>query len=75
MLSNKYIICFEPVREQDHFIGKWIINNDRGDYIRTSDKLHELFQGTNCEIIDSVELRLGSIKSRAILSTSMKVEN
>jgi len=71
-LSNQYIISFEPIREQDNIIGKCIINNDRGDYIRPLDDLQKLFEGTGCQIIDSIELKLGPIKSRAILASSIK---
>ncbi len=67
-LANQYIICFEPILEQDHPIGKWIISNDEGNYIRPLNELHKLFENINCQIIDSSELKIGPIKSRAILA-------
>lgn len=71
-LSNQYIISFEPILEQDNFIGRCIINNDRGNYIRSSNDLQKLFDDTGCKIIDSVDLKLGPLKSRAILASSNK---
>ncbi len=68
LLANQYIICFEPIKEQSNFLGKLIIDNDRGEYIRSLSDLHELFKNTNCKIIESSELQTGPIKSRAILA-------
>lgn len=67
-LATKYIICFEPILEQSNVIGRLIINNDRGDHIRSLDELHELFHDTGCKIIESSEIWLGPIRSRAILA-------
>ncbi len=46
----------------------WLINNDRGEYIRPLNDLHKLFEETGCEIVESSELRMGPVKSRAILA-------
>lgn len=71
-LADKYIISFEPIKEQRNSIGQLIIDNDRGDHIRPLDELHKLFEGTDCEIIDSSELKIGPITSRAILAIPKK---
>jgi glycosyltransferase 2 family protein len=72
LLADQYIICFEPIKEQKNSIGQLIINNDRGNYIRPLNELHKLFEGTDCEIIDSSELKIGPIISRAILAIPKK---
>ena len=72
LLADQYIICFEPIKEQKNRIGQLIINNDRGDHIRPLNELHKLFEGTDCEIINSSELKIGPITSRAILAIPKK---
>ena len=71
-LSKKYIINFEPVLEQNNPLGKIIIDNDRGDFIRSDKNLENLYKDSNCKILNSMELKLGPLKSRAILACPEK---
>lgn len=72
LLSNGYIINFEPVYEQSNPIGRWFREHDRGNYIRQLENLHMLFGMADLEIIESSELILGPIRTRAILAKSIK---
>ena len=67
-LSEEYIINFEPLLEQDSFVGKWLIKLDRGEDIRTLESLYELYEKANLEIVKNKELTIGTSKSIAILA-------
>ena len=67
-LAKKHILSFEPVAFQRNPLGKWIIEHDRGNYMRSLEKLHQLFVDAQIGINKSIELPLGPINTRAILS-------
>jgi SAM-dependent methyltransferase len=67
-LSRGSIINFEPVREQTNPIGRWIISNDRGDYIRTTADLLRLFERAGLGLVECRRLRIGPIRTVAILA-------
>ena len=72
LLSNEYVVNFEPVYEQSNPIGRWLREHDRGNYIRSLENLHKLFKVAGLEIIESSELILGPSKTRAILAKPIK---
>lgn len=67
-LTRQNVVSFEPITFQPHQIGRWIIEHDRGNHIRPLDDLHALFQDSDLQIIESMELQLGPINTRAILA-------
>jgi 2-polyprenyl-3-methyl-5-hydroxy-6-metoxy-1,4-benzoquinol methylase len=71
-LANNYVVSFEPITYQPNSVGRWIVENDRGDYVRPLDKLHKLFEESRLDMIESKELRLGPINTRFILACPPK---
>lgn len=68
-MAIRHVVSFEPVKKQPNRIGQWLIDNDRGQYMRTLDELHQLFAGAGLQIQRSQPLRLGPLLTRAILCT------
>jgi 2-polyprenyl-3-methyl-5-hydroxy-6-metoxy-1,4-benzoquinol methylase len=68
-LSRSYVISLEPVTEQHNRVGSWIIDNDRGDYMRPVAAYHRLFEQSPLFIERSEELHLGPINTRAVLAS------
>jgi SAM-dependent methyltransferase len=66
-LGLRQVVSFEPVKDQANRLGQWIVDNDRGHFMRRLDALHELFEEAELPISDSEELYLGPIRTRAIL--------
>jgi 2-polyprenyl-3-methyl-5-hydroxy-6-metoxy-1,4-benzoquinol methylase len=66
-LCGGQVISFEPVKQQSNRVGQWIIDHDRGAYMRPLEDLHRLFERAGLEIDRSEELYLGPIRTRAIL--------
>ena len=66
-LAKYYIVIFEPVTFQSNPVGRWVIDHDRGEYIRSLEKLHGLVEESQLTIAQSIQLRIGPINSRAIL--------
>jgi 2-polyprenyl-3-methyl-5-hydroxy-6-metoxy-1,4-benzoquinol methylase len=67
-LAKKAVVSFEPVSYQPNPLGKWIVGHDRGNYVRSLERLHALFDASRLRIEKSVEMRLGPINTRAILA-------
>jgi SAM-dependent methyltransferase len=67
-LSQKYIVSFEPVKDQGNPFGQWFIDHDRGRYIYAYDELRAMFDASPLTIVESIPLKLGFINSRAILA-------
>ncbi len=70
-LAIKHIIIFEPIADQLNPLGQWIVQHDRGRYVRSSDDLYRLLNEAKLTIIESNQLRLGPINSMAILCRPM----
>jgi SAM-dependent methyltransferase len=67
-LAGRHVVSFEPVRAQTNRVGQWIIDHDRGDFIRPLEDLHDLFGRAGLPVERSEELYLGPIRTRAILA-------
>jgi 2-polyprenyl-3-methyl-5-hydroxy-6-metoxy-1,4-benzoquinol methylase len=67
-LAGQYVVSFEPITNQYSPIGQWIVDHDQGNYVRPLGGLHHLFEQSRLEIVESTELRLGPINSRAIMA-------
>lgn len=68
-LARDRIVSFEPELYQTNPIGQWIIDHDRGDHIRPLTDLEGLLNRGGLRVVRSDELRLGPIKTGAILAT------
>jgi SAM-dependent methyltransferase len=66
-LSCRYVISLEPVIEQHNPLGRWIIDHDRGDHMRSLQAYLALFEQSPLTVVRSEELRLGPINTRATL--------
>jgi SAM-dependent methyltransferase len=66
-LARRHVVSFEPITEQTHPVGRWIVDNDRGDHVRPLRGLHALFEASRLPMERSVALRLGPIDTRAVL--------
>ncbi len=69
-LSRRYVISLEPVQEQQSPLGRWIIDHDRGDHMRSFARYHTLFERSPLIIERSEELHLGPINTRAVLAST-----
>jgi SAM-dependent methyltransferase len=69
-LSRHYVISLEPVQEQQSRLGRWIIDHDRGDHMRSLARYHTLFERSPLSIERSEELHLGPINTRAVLASA-----
>ncbi len=67
-LAEQYVVSFEPITYQPNPIGRWIVEHDRGTYVRPLEELHRLFRESGLVMMASIELRLGPIDTRAILA-------
>ena len=68
LLAESFVISFEPITYQPNPVGRWIVEHDRGEHMRSLDELHRLFEVAQLDIVKSMELRLGPINTRAILA-------
>jgi SAM-dependent methyltransferase len=66
-LTRGHVASFEPVKEQTNPIGGWIIDNDRGHFMRPRDELLSLYKQAGLEMLDNRELYLGPIRTWAVL--------
>lgn len=74
-LAKQYVINFEPITEQSNPVGRWIVEHDRGNYVRPLDKLHQLYEESQLELVESIPLMLGPISSRVIVARPLKLDN
>jgi 2-polyprenyl-3-methyl-5-hydroxy-6-metoxy-1,4-benzoquinol methylase len=74
-LAGRYVVSFEPIVEQTSVIGRWIIKNDRGDFMRPREHLKDLYNKAGLDVIDMQDLRLGPIVSSAALARGLVDES
>jgi SAM-dependent methyltransferase len=67
-LTSGRVVVLEPVTEQHTRVGRWFIDNDRGEHMRAHASLLSLFQPAGLDVEADEELRLGPIATRAIRS-------
>jgi SAM-dependent methyltransferase len=67
-LAAGHVVSLEPVTEQESRIGRWFIDNDRGEHMRPHVQLLTLFEGAGLPVEVDEPLRLGPIATRAIRS-------
>ena len=66
-LTSGHVLSFEPVTEQANRVGKWIIQHDRGDYIRPEKDTIALLKAGGLELLDVRTLALGPERTLAAL--------
>jgi SAM-dependent methyltransferase len=66
-LADRQVVSFEPVKKQTNRVGQWIIDHDRGEFMRPVEDLHRLFAKAGLPISESRDLYLGPFLTRAIL--------
>ncbi len=66
-LGLRQVVSFEPLKDQTNRVGQWIVDNDRGQYMRPLAALHQLFERAQLPVGQSIELYLGPIRTRGIL--------
>jgi SAM-dependent methyltransferase len=69
-IAKRHVVNFEPVTEQNNPVGDWFIKNDRGDYMRSTESLMNVFAraADSIRIVRREPLQLGPIFTLAILS-------
>lgn len=67
-LADGHVASLEPVSEQASRVGRWFIENDRGEHMRPHGALLALFAGAGLRVEADEPLRLGPIATRAIRS-------
>lgn len=67
-LASGHVVSLEPVTEQANRVGRWFIENDRGEYMRPHNALLALFARGGLGVEADEPLRLGPIATRAIRS-------
>jgi SAM-dependent methyltransferase len=67
-LAAGHIVSLEPVTEQENRVGRWFIENDRGEHMRAHAQLLALFDAALLAVEAEEPLRLGPIATRAIRS-------
>ena len=69
-LTSGPVVVLEPVTEQHSRVGRWFIDNDRGEHMRDYSSLLALFERSGLAVEADEELRLGAIATRAIRSVA-----
>ena len=67
-LAGGPVVSLEPVTEQANRVGRWFIDNDRGEHMRPHADLLALFDRAGLRVEADEPLRLGPIATRAIRS-------
>lgn len=69
-LARRCVINFEPITEQTNALGTWLIENDRGDYIRPLNELFGLYARpeANVSILRSQPIKAGPLTGRTLFS-------
>jgi SAM-dependent methyltransferase len=67
-LATGRVVALEPVTEQANRVGRWFIENDRGEHMRPHAALLALFEAAGLAVGADEPLRLGPIATRAVRS-------
>ncbi len=67
-LARGYVVSFEPVTEQRNRMGTWLVENDRGNFVRPLEGLHRMFHDSELTVIESFNIQLGTTGTQAILA-------
>jgi len=67
-LGTGHVVSLEPVTEQVNRVGRWFIENDRAEHMRSHAELLALFEAAGLVVEADEPLRLGPIATRAIRS-------
>jgi SAM-dependent methyltransferase len=70
-LTGRHLVSYEPVPEQFNRAGQWIVDHDRGDFVRPLTHLNALFERSPFEVVREQDILLGPIRLRAILASPL----
>jgi 2-polyprenyl-3-methyl-5-hydroxy-6-metoxy-1,4-benzoquinol methylase len=62
-MARRCLVVFEPVTEQTNRIGRWFIDNDRGEHMRPHDRVRALLDESGLHVERDEELYLGPIRT------------
>jgi len=62
-MAERCVLVFEPVTEQTNAVGKWFIDNDRGQHMRPHDQVRALLEQGGLRVDRDEELYLGPIRT------------
>lgn len=67
-LARRQVLIFEPLSEQPKIVGRWLVEHDRGEFVRPERELFALLARSGLAVRRNAGLWLGPINSRAILA-------
>jgi SAM-dependent methyltransferase len=67
-VARRNVINFEPMREQPHPLGDWLVRHDRGRFMRTREQLLGLYKEAGLTAAEVRPLRIGPVETMAVLS-------
>ena len=67
-IARRHVICFDPVIEQTNPLGRWLVRNDRGDFVRSEARILALFSGVGLPAARQQRLQMGPITTLALLA-------
>jgi SAM-dependent methyltransferase len=68
-LTRRDVVSFEPIPEQRNRAGQWIVDHDRGDFVRPLAELQALFAASPLDLTREQDIMLGPIRLRATLAS------
>lgn len=63
-----HLVVFEPITYQTNILGRWVMANDRGHYIRPLTVLETIIETAGFSIIKSRPFYMGPSRTQAILA-------
>jgi 2-polyprenyl-3-methyl-5-hydroxy-6-metoxy-1,4-benzoquinol methylase len=66
-IAKRAVVSFEPVIQQANPVGRWIVDHDRGQFVRPLGELHRLFRSSGLSIDQHRPLMLGPVRTEAVL--------
>jgi 2-polyprenyl-3-methyl-5-hydroxy-6-metoxy-1,4-benzoquinol methylase len=66
-IATRAVLSFEPVVQQPNPLGQWVIDHDRGRFVRPLVELHRLFLRAGLRIDRQQSLMLGPVRTEALL--------
>lgn len=66
-LASRYVVSFEPIQEQSNVFGRWLVANDRGEFIRSAPATAGLIKRASLDIVASEPVYLRPSRTIAML--------
>lgn len=68
LLAKGRVILFEPVKNQDNPLGQWLIDGDRGRFMRPESAILKLLADASLSVTENLPVRIGPMVGRGILA-------